>query len=504
MNWNLLPGSSVFGPLQLRHTIAARLCVTALAITCLSHCANGLTAEANPPPNIVFIMADDLGYGDLGCYGQQRIQTPNIDRLAAEGMKFTEYYAGSTVCAPSRCVLMTGLHTGHALIRGNSKMSIRPGDVTVAEVLKKANYKTAIFGKWGLGQERSAGMPTIQGFDEFYGFLDQHHAHNYFPSFLIRNTGRESLTNVVPGEGEYGQGVATEKNEYAPDLIWAEAMQFVERSKDDPFFLYLAVTLPHANNEAGQAGMEIPDYGRYANEDWPEPQKGLAAMITRLDTDVGLLMDLLKQYGIDDRTIVFFTSDNGPHKEGGNDPEFFDSNGPLRGRKRDLYEGGIRVPLIVRWPGKIAPGTVTNHVAYHGDLMLTLAELAKAPRVPPELDSISYVPTLLGKPDEQFTHDWLYWEFYEKGFKQAVRFENWKGIRADKDDATIELYDLSQDVGEDHNIAADHPEVVAQIIEQMNTFHVPSPDWPRDPAKDQPPARTLVPNKKSVPVPNKQ
>jgi arylsulfatase A-like enzyme len=377
-------------------------------------------------------------------------------------------------------------------------MNLRPGDITVAEVLKKANYKTGAFGKWGLGHEKTGGMPTVQGFAEFYGFLDQHHAHNYFPSFLIRNLQRDSLTNVVPGEGDYGQGVASEKKEYAPDLIWAEALQFLERSKNDLFFLYLAVTLPHANNEAGEAGMEIPDYGQYANEDWPEPQKGLAAMITRLDTDVGLLMELLKQYGIDDRTIVFFTSDNGPHKEGGNDPEFFDSNGPLRGRKRDLYEGGIRVPLIVRWPGKIVPGTVSNHVAYHGDLMMTLAELTKAPRLPPELDSVSYVPTLLGKPDEQFTHEWLYWEFYEKGFKQAVRFENWKGIRADKDDATVELYDLSQDLGEEHNIAADHPEVVAQIIEQMNTSHVPSPDWPRDPTKDQPgPTPTIArPRKK--------
>jgi arylsulfatase A-like enzyme len=443
----------------------------------------GAAEDAPTKPNIIFIMADDLGYGDLGCYGQQRIQTPNIDRLAAEGMKFTEYYAGSTVCAPSRCVLMTGLHTGHAFIRGNSKMSLRVGDVTVAEVLKQAGYATGMFGKWGLGQEKTGGIPIVQGFDEFYGFLDQHHAHNYFPSFLIRGRNREKLSNVVSGEGEYGQGVATERNEYAPDLIWAAAMQFLDRSRNVPFFMYLAVTLPHANNEAGEAGMEILDYGQYAKEDWPEPQKGLAAMITRLDTDVGFLMELLKEYGLDDRTIVFFTSDNGPHKEGGNDPEFFDSNGPLRGRKRDLYEGGIRVPLIVRWPGKIAPGTVSNHVAYHGDLMTTLKEVSGAPRVPADIDSISYLPTLLGKPDDQFQHEWLYWEFYEKGFQQAVRFENWKGIRADKDDATFELYDLSQDLGEEHNVAAENPEVVAQIVEMMNGSHEKSPDWPRDPTQ---------------------
>jgi len=456
-----------------------------LTIACLGHCSQGLTANTDPPPNIVFIMADDLGYGDLGCYGQARIQTPNIDRLAAEGLKFTDYYAGACVCAPSRCVLMTGLHSGHAFIRGNSKMSLRIGDVTVAEVLQLAGYRTAMFGKWGLGQEKTGGLPTVQGFDEFYGFLDQHHAHNYFPTFLIRNQKRETLTNVVPGEGDYGQGVATEQNEYAPDLIWAEALQFVERSKDAPFFLYLPVTLPHANNEAREAGMEIPDYGRYAGQDWPAPQKGFAAMITRLDTDVGLLLELLKEHGLDERTIVFFTSDNGPHKEGGNDPEFFDSNGPLRGRKRDLYEGGIRLPLIVRWTGKIAPGTVTDHRAYHGDLMQTVAELAGGARVPTKLDSISYTPTLLGRPDAQLQHKSLYWEFYEKGFKQAVRFENWKGVRFDKDNARFELYDLSQDLTEEHDIAAQHPELVEQLAAIMDAAHVPSPDWPRDPAKDR-------------------
>lgn len=437
-------------------------------------------AAENPLPNFIFIMADDLGYGDLGCYGQTQIQTPNIDRLAAEGLKFTDYYAGATVCAPSRCVLMTGLHTGHAYIRGNSKMSLRVGDVTVGEVLQKAGYKTGLFGKWGLGQEKTGGIPIVQGFHEFYGFLDQHHAHNYYPTFLIRGRNREKLANVVPGEGDYGDGVATERNEYAPDLIWAEALQFLDRHKSERFFLYLAVTLPHANNEARDKGMEIPDYGRYADESWPEPQKGLAAMITRLDTDVGLLMDMLKEQGLDDNTVVFFTSDNGPHKEGGNDPEFFDSNGPLRGRKRDLYDGGIRVPLIVRWPGRIAPGTETSHVAYHGDLMATVAELANGAFIPRGLDSISYAPTLLGRPQEQFTHEWLYWEFYEKGFKQAVRFENWKGIRSDRDDATFELYDLKQDLGETHNVAAEHPEVVAQIAEMMTASHVPSPHWPRD------------------------
>jgi len=463
----------------------ARCALSLLALVWFS--AVAVADDAKPAlPNIVFIMADDLGYGDLGCYGQTRIRTPNIDQLAAEGLRFTDYYSGSPVCAPSRCVLMTGLHTGHAYIRGNSKMNLRSGDVTVAEVLKQAGYTTGLFGKWGLGHENSGGLPTFQGFDEFYGFLDQHHAHNYFPTFLVRGEKRELLKNEVPGEGDFGQGVATAKNEYAPDLIWAEALQFLERSKDGPFFMYLAPTLPHANNEAGAAGMEIPDYGQYANEDWPAPQTGLAAMVSRLDSDVGLLMQLLKEYGLDERTIVFFTSDNGPHKEGGNDPDFFDSNGPLRGRKRDVYEGGIRVPLIVRWPGRIAPGTVTDHVAYHGDLMATLQELTGAPGVAVKLDSVSYLPTLLGKPDEQLQHESLYWEFYEKNFKQAVRHENWKGIRTDKDDATVELYDLSQDLREEHNLAAEQPDLVAQVIEMMNASHVKSPDWPRDPSKDRP------------------
>ncbi|MFO1095145.1 MAG: arylsulfatase [Planctomycetaceae bacterium] len=452
-------------------------------------------ADDNPPPNIVLIVADDLGYGDLGCYGQTRIETPNIDRLAAEGLKFTDYYAGSCVCAPSRYVLMTGVHTGHGWIRGNSKMGLRAGDVTVAEVLKLAGYRTAMFGKWGLGQESTGGVPTNQGFDEFYGFLDQHHAHNYFPAFLIRGADREKLGNVVPGDGDYGDGVATEKNEYAPDLIWAEGLQFIERAKDGPFFLYLPVTLPHANNQAGKAGMEIPDYGRYATRDWPEPQKGLAAMITRLDTDVGQLLELLKSHDLDQRTIVFFTSDNGPHAEGGNDPEFFDSNGPLRGRKRDLYEGGVRVPMIARWPGHIAPGTVTGCVAWHGDLMMTLAGLSRAPRVPPELDSISLVPTLLGHPDQQDEHDWLYWEFYEKGFAQAVRSGYWKAVRYEKDNTRLELYDLEHDPAEEHNVAADHADFVEEMAGIMQAAHVPSPDWPQDTSRPQRPVRPTQPAK---------
>jgi arylsulfatase A-like enzyme len=461
----------------------------ALMITTFAVLIGAEAAHADDPPaprlpNIVFIMADDLGYGDLGCYGQEQIQTPRIDRLAEEGIRFTDYYAGSTVCAPSRCVLMTGYHTGHCYIRGNKRVNLRIGDVTVAEVLRKAGYKTGLFGKWGLGQENTGGVPIVQGFDQFYGYIDQHHAHNYFPAFLIKGKERVPLTNVVPGEGDYGSGVATEKNEYSHDLIFAEALQFVRDMRESPFFLYLAVTLPHANNEAGDEGMEITGHGDYADKDWPEPQKGLAAMITRLDSDVGSLMDLLKELKLDEHTIVFFTSDNGPHKEGGNDFEFFNSNGPLRGKKRDLYEGGIRVPLIARWPGRIAAGSVTDHVGYHGDLMATAAELANGAFYPPGMDSASLVPVLTGSTESVPAHEYLYWEFYEGRFAQAVRQQNWKAVRYLQDNATTELYDLATDIGEEHNVAAEHASVASRLAELMDAAHVPNPHWDPKPAPE--------------------
>ena len=327
-------------------------------------------------PNIIFILADDLGYGDLGCYGQKQIQTPNLDRMAKEGMRFTRFYAGSTVCAPSRCTLMTGLHTGHCLIRGNRRVDLRDDDYTVAEMLQGAGYRTGMFGKWGLGSEGGTGLPTRQGFDEFFGYLDQSHAHNYYPTFLIRGSERERLDNVVPNPGRQGQGVASEKKTYSHDLIIREALDFVDRNRDVPFFLYLPVTIPHANNEAGDAGMEVPGLGIYADRDWPEPEKGRAAMITYLDRDIGRLMKKLKDLGIDRQTIVFFSSDNGPHNEGGSESAFFNSSGSLRGSKRYLYEGGIRVPLIVRWPGEVAEGTESDHVGAFWDFMPTAADLA--------------------------------------------------------------------------------------------------------------------------------
>lgn len=444
-----------------------------------SHASEATAAEtqsAKRKPNIVLIFADDLGYGDLSCFGQKHFQTPNIDRLAKEGVKFTQFYAGSTVCAPSRCVLMTGKHLGRAYIRGNAKLNLRPEDVTVAEVLKKAGYTNGLCGKWGLGHEGSTGVPTRKGFDYFYGYLDQSHAHNYYPTFLVRNEKRVKLRNVVPNERKYGQGVATKKVDYSADLIANEALEFIDRNKDRPFFLFFSSTLPHANNEARNEGMEIPDLGEFKNKDWPEPQKGLAAMITKLDSDVGRVMERLKKHGIDEHTLVIFTSDNGPHSEGGNNSRYFDSNGPLRGQKRDLYEGGIRVPTIVRWPGKASPGTTSDHIGYFGDLLATADDVAGVKDVP-ETDGVSFLPSILGKADEQKQHDYLYWEFYERGSAQAVRMGKWKGVVKPLGGKNVELYDLTQDLGERKDVAEDHPDVVAKIQKAMKESHEPSPHW---------------------------
>lgn len=427
-------------------------------------------------PNIIFIMADDLGYGDLGCYGQEKIRTPVLDAMAAEGMRFTQFYAGSTVCAPSRCVLMTGLHTGHCFIRGNGKDNLRAEDTTVAEVLRQVGYATGMAGKWGLGHEASSGLPTRQGFDFFYGYLDQHHAHNYYPSFLIRNEERVVLDNVVPGEGDWGQGVASQKRQYSHDLVVDEALSFVRRSAESPFFLYLPITIPHANNEARDAGMEVPELGEYADLDWPQPQRAHAAMISRMDRDIGRLLNLIKELNIDDQTIVFFTSDNGPHKEGGNDPEFADSNGPLRGTKRSLHDGGIRVPLIVRWPGRIQARSESSWIGGFQDVLPTLAELAGATdHVPPNLDGISFVPTLLDQGTQK-DHDFLYWAFYEAGGARAVRRGAWKAVQQPID-STVRLYNLDADIGEQNELSAMHPEVVVELVDVMDQAYRPSTSW---------------------------
>jgi len=440
------------------------------AVLAASFTVPNLTAAAEKP-NLIYIMVDDLGYGDLGCYGQRRIKTPSIDRLAAEGLRFTDHYAGSTVCAPSRCVLMTGKHTGHARIRSNTPGLMADEDVTVAEVLRGVGYRTGVIGKWGIGHPPPPGDPARNGFDYFYGYLDMWHAHNFYPEFLFRNGDKVPLAgNRVPSAPANGSGVAVERAQYTHDLFAAEALQFVERNRDRPFFLYLALNIPHANNEAGRRGMEVPDYGRYADLDWPEPQKGHAAMITRMDADVGRLIAKLAELGLEENTLVLFTSDNGPHREGGADPDFNNSNGPLRGIKRDLYEGGIRVPLIARWPGKVAPGTTTDHASAFWDFLPTACELAGA-ESPKGIDGISYLPTLLGDASRQKQHDHLYWEFQNK---QAVRQANWKAVRLNPS-SKIELYDLDNDLGETTNIAADNPTIVERMTRLIEAAHVDVP-----------------------------
>ncbi|UCE46883.1 MAG: arylsulfatase [Phycisphaerales bacterium] len=471
---------------------------SATASSLLPSCAGvgQMSGARENRPNIIFILADDLGYGDLGCYGQQEIATPNIDRIAAEGMRFTDHYAGSTVCAPSRCALMVGQHTGHCLVRGNARVPLRPSDFTVAELLKEAGYATGIIGKWGLGEADSTGIPNKQGFDYWFGYLNQRHAHNYYPEYLWRNEEKVELANqvnhVIGGQDRTPGGVATKRVDYSHDLFAEEALNFVEKHKDKPFFLYLAYTIPHANNEArfvNQHGMEVPDYGIYADKDWPEPQKGHAAMITRMDRDIGKLMARLKALGLDEDTLVMFSSDNGPHKEGQADPAFFKSWGSLRGYKRALYEGGIRVPMIARWPGRIKAGSVSSHVSAFWDFLPTCAELigVKAPPAASFLrsktagDGISMVPTLLGRPARQKKHEFLYWEFHEQGKKQAVRVGDWKGVRlnvAKDPEGPIELYNLKNDIGEEHNVASQHPQIVAKIEKYMKSARTPSEHWP--------------------------
>lgn len=456
------------------HNLRARFvgpvaCVIALTLTA------SLPARAASPgkPNVIFILADDMGYGDLGCYGQVQIATPNIDQLAKEGMRFADAYAGSTVCAPSRCALMTGKHTGHGSIRGNSpNAKLSPtADVTVAEILKRAGYATAAFGKWGCGDAGTDAVPTRRGFDEYFGYLNQTHAHNSWPTFLWRGETRERLQNVVPDETPIGAGVASKRVQFSNDLFADEAIKFLDARKASPelpFFLYLPFTLPHANNEGKQAGMEVPDDGQYANKDWPLQEKHRAAMITRLDGYVGRVMAKLKEIGADERTLVIFTSDNGPHREGGSNPEFFKSSGPLRGIKRDLYEGGIRVPFIARWPGRVAPGTESHEPIAFWDFQPTAAAIAGAP-APQGIDGVSYLPILLGQT-QSLGERFLYWEFRE-GKKHAVagRWGKWKAVQPEG--KPIELYDLSKDLSETKDVAKEDPEIVRKMEEMLKNAH---------------------------------
>lgn len=405
-------------------------------------------------PSVILIVADDLGYGDLGCYGQTKIKTPNLDRLAAEGMKFTQAYAGNTVCAPSRCSLMTGKHTGHSRTRSNAQVPLEPDDVTVAEVLRTAGYRTGAVGKWALGWEGTTGHPNQQGFEQYLGWLDQSHAHDYYPSFLWRNNERFELPGNVGGK----------RAEYSHEWLTKFATNFVRIYEDQPFFLYFTPTIPHANNERGTNGMEVPSLGNYAKESWPGPEKGKAAMITYLDTMVGTLLADLKRRKIDDDTLVIFTSDNGPHQEGGVKPAFFQSSGPLRGIKRDLTEGGIRVPFIARWPGQIRAGVTNSQPIAFWDVLPTLAEIGRAAKSR-KLDGISFAPTLFGRKQTN-QHEFFYWEFHERGYQKAARTGDWKGLKLGPE-KPLELYHLANDPGETNNVAAANPDIVAKIEDYL-------------------------------------
>ncbi len=422
-------------------------------------------------PNIVFILADDLGYGDLGSYGQKLIQTPNLDRLAAEGIRFTSAYAGSTVCAPSRSALMTGQHTGHTPIRGNAKIALGTNVVTVAKALRPAGYVSAIIGKWGLGNEGTTGEPNRQGFDEQFGFLDQTEAHDYYPETLVRNGARIPIQPNAQGR----------KSLYVADLFTAAALNFVSQYKQKPFFLYLAYTTPHAHNALTKAtgnGMEVPNDAPYSTNSWPQPEKNKAAMITRLDTQIGALLERIKDENLDSQTIIFFASDNGPHKEGGNNPAFFQSSGPLRGIKRDLTEGGIRVPMIVRGHTRVPAGRVSDFPWAFWDFLPTVVEWAGL-KPPAGIDGRSVVPILMGK--EGKPAEFLYWEFHEGGSKQAVRMGDWKAIRPFG--KPIELFNLKSDLGETNNVASANGPVVKKIEEYLARARTESESWPlKEPA----------------------
>ncbi len=415
-------------------------------------------ADTPPPtkPNVIFILADDMGIGDAGCYGQKLIKTPNIDRIAAEGVRFTQAYAGTSVCAPTRCALLTGMHIGHAAIRANRELQpegqepLPAGTFTAAQLFKNAGYTTAAFGKWGLGYVDSTGAPDKMGVDLFFGYNCQRQAHNYYPDHLWRNHERVELDGKT----------------YSHDLIAKESLTWLRQHAKEPFFLYLPFTTPHPD-------YQVPDLGPYADKSWPEEMKKYAAMITRMDTSIGEVLALLKELNLDDKTLVFFSSD-----QGADNPtalKLFHSNGPFRGIKRDMYEGPLRVPMVARWPGQIKPGTINDTQWAFYDFLPTMAEVIGQP-LPTglKIDGTSVVPALLH--GQTMKRDFLYWELHEHKFNQGVRVADWKGVR-NSPGQPLELYDLSKDQAEAHNIATEHPDVVQQLDGIMQREHVPNPLW---------------------------
>ena len=466
--------------------------IVLIIISLLTSCqnkTNSVKEVDSDKPNIIYIMADDMGYADLGCYGQKLIKTPNIDRLANGGMRFTDHYAGTSVCAPSRCVLMTGMHMGHAEVRGNKQwqpegqMPLSAQTVTVAELMKEAGYTTGIIGKWGLGNIDTEGSPNKQGWDYFYGYTDQVLAHNYWPEYLIKNDEKIYLENEVKyldtaawhnGLGSY----STEKKQYSNDLFTKEALTFIESNHEEPFFLYLPYTIPHNNGEApdGQK-QEVPDFGSYKNQDWASDSLGYAAMIERLDNYVGEIVKKIDALGIGENTLIIFTSDNGPMQERIGFTRFFDSNGIYRGGKRDLYEGGIRIPLIARWTNQIAAGSETSHASSFVDFLPTACELAGI-SPPKNIDGNSYLPTLKG--ETQTPNEFLYFEFYEGGKSQAIRKEQWKAVRTGvykNPETPWELYNLETDPSEENNLASDNPEILNNLVQLAESAHVYDPNW---------------------------
>ena len=449
-----------------------------LLIGCKEH-----KMEQQLPVNVIYILADDLGYGDIGCYGQKLIKTPNIDRMASEGMLFTQHYAGCTVSAPSRASLMTGLHTGHTQIRGNKEVvpegqePMRGDTHTLAKLFKSKDYTTGLFGKWGLGYPGSESEPNIMGFDEFYGYNCQRQAHTYYPNHLWHN--REKV--------EFPENKDNGRQTYSADLIHRQALNFIRDNKDKPFFAMLTYTLPHAEvnlphdsiyhiyeNMFDETPYNKP--GSYFRSE--KPHASFAAMVSRLDKYVGEIMDELKKQGLDKNTIIFFTSDNGPHSEGGADPDFFNSNGPLKGTKRDLYEGGIRVPLIIWSPDFIKAGTKSNHISAFWDMMPTFAELTET-TLTEKTDGISFLPEILSKSNQQ-KHDFLYWEFHEQNGRQAIRKGDWKlirqGISSDKG-SWLELYNITEDIHEDNNLAEKEPDKIQELESLMNNARTESPTF---------------------------
>lgn len=421
-------------------------------------------------PNIVLIMTDDLGYGHLGCYGQKHIRTPHLDKLAAEGLRFTDAYAGCPQCAPSRSVLMTGLHSGHTPVRGNAGgIPLRDEDVTFAEVLQDAGYHTALFGKWGLGEWNTSGEPDRQGFDEYFGYLHQKHAHFYYSDYLWHNGERHIIE-----ENKFGK-----REVYTHDLIMDRAVEYIGQKHDDPFFCFISLTIPH--HEWTVPEESLAEYAGKFKEDPPEhtwregyacpemPKANMAAMITHMDKGVGMVMDAIDRAGIGEDTLVIFTSDNGADSYSLACADFFKANGDLRGYKYDMYEGGIRVPTIAHWPGTIAPGTESDLPWHFADVFPTFADLAG--KKVSGVDGTSIAPLLTGNTDWDPGDRFLFWE---SGGNRAARMGPWKVVQPEKD-AAPELYNLRDDLSESRNIAADYPDLVAKLVQQMDANHEPAP-----------------------------